>query len=117
MYTFTRQSYLSGHEVRHDRLLITAARHETYSALFELDTIISSYRQALPPELAGREIEALIDHRHRSPADHLGLPDALSDLKRAVCGLTLGHPIALTTALIMNAAQQMSPEVWQTLRP
>ncbi|WP_329430972.1 hypothetical protein OG339_48315 (plasmid) [Streptosporangium sp. NBC_01495] len=116
LYTFKRDSYVRGHEVHHDRLLITAARTDTYATLFDLGAIISAYRRALPAELAEREIDSLLAHRHRCPADHLGLPEALSDLKRSVRGITLGHPIALTTALIMDAAQQMPPEMWQALR-
>ncbi|GIH26515.1 hypothetical protein Aph01nite_48250 [Acrocarpospora phusangensis] len=87
-----------------DLLLVTASRDETYGRLFPIDAIIDGYREVLPKSIAEREIESLEYHRALSLATYVAEHGRLEEAGGAVRGLTLGHPVAVTVAQIVDDA-------------
>ena len=87
---------------------VVAGAVETYGHLFDVDALIADYRNALPAELAGPQVEALSTHRSGSPALRYVLDeDAEASFGQAplsVRGLTLGYPPRETAARILAEA-------------
>ncbi|WP_214103945.1 hypothetical protein [Acrocarpospora catenulata] len=87
-----------------NHLVITASRDATYGSLFPIDAIIDGYREVLPKAIAERETEALEYHRGLSVATYVAAYGQLDEVGGAVRGLTLGHPVAVTVAQIVDDA-------------
>jgi len=104
VYRATRDD--SGDE---QRVHIVAAIAQTYGEAFDLDALIADYQDALPPELAVPQIDALQSHRDRSIALLYVLADDADErffaAPRAVRGLTLGYPPCSTAARILAEAE------------
>lgn len=91
------------------RLHIIAAIAQPYGEAFDLDALIADYQEALPPELAAPQIDALQRHRDESIALRYVLADDADErfwaAPRAVRGLTLGYPPTSTAARILAEAE------------
>ncbi|MFI7636471.1 hypothetical protein [Nonomuraea sp. NPDC049400] len=86
---------------------VVAGTAERYAQLFDLDALIADYRDALPPELAEREVAALEAHRGHSPALRYILVEhgeaCFAQAPLSIRGLTLGYPPRETAARIAAA--------------
>ncbi|GAA3676114.1 hypothetical protein GCM10022224_045440 [Nonomuraea antimicrobica] len=91
-----------------DLVRVVAGTSERYAQLFDLDALISDYREALPREPAEREAQALDAHRSCSPALSYVLSEHAETLfaqaELSVRGLTLGYPPRETATRIATGA-------------
>ncbi|MEW9551584.1 hypothetical protein [Nonomuraea sp. NPDC050783] len=87
---------------------VVAGTAERYAHLFDLDSLIADYLEALPPELAEPEAAALDAHRRDSPAVRYVLADdaeaRFAEAALSVRGLTLGYPPHETAERIATSA-------------
>jgi len=99
-YSFTR---LQPDENGYPRALhISAGRVESYEELFDIRALVADYRSILPPEIVDDEVDALLDHRHETPALYAFVSyDAFARLPRSLRGLTLGYPPTATAGRIL----------------
>ncbi|MER6578795.1 hypothetical protein [Nonomuraea sp. NPDC001023] len=83
---------------------VVAGTTEPYERLFDLDSLIADYHEALPPARAAAEVAALEAHRGLSPALAYVLGEdaeaRFAAAPRSVRGLTLGYPPRETAARV-----------------
>ncbi|WP_093173935.1 hypothetical protein [Sinosporangium album] len=104
IYTFEREEYVEEGRLRNDRLHIIAGRSQTYGELFDISSIVTRYRAALPRDLAEAQVRPLEQHRDVPVATYVSATERLLErAPRAVQGLTLGHPLEMTIMHVVDS--------------